>query len=191
VESDKSRAYGRKSHMRVIGGVYGGRVLVAPRGPATRPTSDRVREAVFSILGDVADARVLDLFAGSGALAIEALSRGAAEATLVDSGPRAIDAIRRNLAALEIEAEVVRQPVARFLRAARRAARQYDLVFADPPYRHADLLGRDLTEALGPVLATDARVVSESDRRHPLELGLELVDERRYGDTLIRIHDSR
>jgi 16S rRNA (guanine966-N2)-methyltransferase len=175
----------------VIGGVYGGRSLVAPRGSATRPTSDRVREAVFAILGEVADARVLDLFAGSGALAIEALSRGAAEATLVDSGAPAIDAIRRNLAALEIDADVVRQPVARFLRAARRAARQYDLVFLDPPYRHADLLGRDLTEALGPVLAADARVVSESDRRHPLELGLELADERRYGDTLIRIHDSR
>jgi 16S rRNA (guanine966-N2)-methyltransferase len=86
---------------------------------------------------------------------------------------------------------VVRQPVARFLERARRAARQYDLVFLDPPYRHADLLGRELTVALGPVLATDARVVSESDRRHPLELSLGAVDERRYGDTLIRIHDSR
>jgi 16S rRNA (guanine966-N2)-methyltransferase len=177
--------------VRVIGGVYGGRPLVAPRGSATRPTSDRVREAVFSILGDVKGARVLDLFAGSGALGIEALSRGAAEVTLVDSGGAAVDAIRRNLGALEIEAEVVRQPVVRFLERARRAARQYDLVFLDPPYRHADLLGRELTAALGPVLATDARVVSESDRRHPLELDLGSVDERRYGDTLIRIHDSR
>jgi 16S rRNA (guanine966-N2)-methyltransferase len=171
--------------------VYGGRGLVAPRGSATRPTSDRVREAVFSILGEVRDARVLDLFAGSGALAIEALSRGAAQATLVDSASAAVDAIRRNLAALEIEAEVVRQPVARFLGGARRAARQYDLVFLDPPYRQAERLGRELTEALGPVLAIGSRVVSESDRRHPLELGLGPVDERRYGDTLIRIHDSR
>jgi 16S rRNA (guanine966-N2)-methyltransferase len=196
--SDKSRAYDGKCltrldrrAVRVIGGLYGGRPLVAPRGSATRPTSDRVREAVFSILGDVQGARVLDLFAGSGALGIEALSRGAAEATLVDSGAAAVDAIRRNLGALEIEAEVVRQPVARFLERAHRAARQYDLVFLDPPYRHADLLGRELTAALGPVLATDARVVSESDRRHPLELDLGSVDERRYGDTLIRIHDSR
>jgi 16S rRNA (guanine966-N2)-methyltransferase len=177
--------------MRVIGGTFGGRPLVAPRGAATRPTSDRVREAVFSILGDVSGARVLDLFAGSGALAIEALSRGAAHATLVDSAAAAIEAIRRNLTALEIEAEVVRQPAARFLGRARRDARQYDLVFVDPPYRHAPLLGRELTEALGPVLATGARVLTESDRRHPLELNLEPVDERRYGDTLIRIHDPR
>lgn len=176
--------------MRVIGGVYRGRPLVAPRGAATRPTSDRVREAVFSILGDIQGARVLDLFAGSGALAIEALSRGAAEATLIDSAPGAIDAIRRNLEALGIEAEVVRQPVARFLQRARRDARQYDLVFVDPPYRQADLLGGELTEALGPVLATGARVLTESDRRHPLQLELEPMDERRYGDTLIRIHDA-
>jgi 16S rRNA (guanine966-N2)-methyltransferase len=150
-----------------------------------------VREAVFSILGDIAGARVLDLFAGSGALAIEALSRGAAQATLVDSAPAAIATIRRNLETLGIEAEVVGRPVARFLHSARDGARQYDLVFLDPPYRHTDLLGRELTAALGPVLTTDARVVSESDRRHPLELSLGAVDERRYGDTLIRIHDSR
>lgn len=174
----------------MIGGTYGGRSLVAPRGSATRPTSDRVREAVFSILGGVEGARVLDLFAGSGALAIEALSRGAREATLVDSAAAAIDVIRRNLAALEIEAEVVRQPVGRFLQRARRDARQYDLVFVDPPYRHADLLGRELTAALGPLLLAGARVLTESDRRHPLTLDLELVDERRYGDTLIRIHDA-
>jgi 16S rRNA (guanine966-N2)-methyltransferase len=177
--------------MRVIGGVHGGRVLVAPRGSATRPTSDRVREAAFAILGDVTGARVLDLYAGSGALAIEALSRGAAQATLVDSAAVAVAAIRRNLAALEIEAEVVRQPVARFLERARRGARQYDLVFLDPPYRHGEHLGRELTQALGPVLGTAARVVCESDRRHPLELGLGKADERRYGDTLIRIHDPR
>lgn len=177
--------------MRVIGGAFGGRPLVAPRGSVTRPTSDRVREAVFSILGDVSGARVLDLFAGSGALGIEALSRGAGQATLVDSAPAAIAAIRRNLETLGIEAEVVGRPVARFLHSARDGARQYDLVFLDPPYRHAELLGPELTEALGPVLATRAHVLTESDRRHPLELDLDLADERRYGDTLIRIHDSR
>src|SRR6202789_2492879 len=104
--------------MRVIAGEYRGRPLVAPRGQATRPTSDRVREALFSILGDaVTGARVLDLFAGSGALAIEALSRGAASATLVDSATTAIEAIRRNLQALGIEAEVVRRPALRWLEA--------------------------------------------------------------------------
>ena len=177
--------------MRVIAGSYGGRELVAPRGQATRPTSDRVREALFSILGaDVSHARVLDLFAGSGALAIEALSRGAGEATLVDSSAAAISAIRRNLKALGLEAEVVRAPALRFLEGARNRARQYDLVFLDPPYRHAPALEPELTAALQPLLAGDARVVTESDRRSPLRLGLQLLDERRYGDTLIHIHGT-
>lgn len=174
--------------MRVIAGVYGGRELVAPRGRTTRPTSDRVREALFAILGDIAGARVLDLFAGSGALAVEALSRGATEATLVERSDAAVEAIGRNLRALGIEARIDRRPALRFLRAARRDARQYDLVFVDPPYRHATDLARELTLALAPVLAPDARVVSESDRRSPLRLGLPVLDERRYGDTLIQIH---
>jgi 16S rRNA (guanine966-N2)-methyltransferase len=174
--------------MRVIAGTRGGRELIAPRGRDTRPTSDRVREALFSILGDVGGLRVLDLFAGSGALGIEALSRGAGQATLVDSAAPAVAAIRRNLEALGIEAEVVRQPAARFLQAACRDARQYDLVFLDPPYRHASALGRELTSALMPILAAGARVVAESDRRIPLGLELALTDERRYGDTLIQIH---
>ncbi len=177
--------------MRVIAGTHGGRELVAPKGLATRPTSDRVREALFSILGDVRGARVLDLFAGSGALAIEAVSRGAGEATLVDTAPAALTAIRRNLKAVGIEASVSRQPALRFLQRARTELRQYDLVFLDPPYRHASSLSKELTGALVPVLAPQARVVTESDRRHPLELGLDLLDERRYGDTLIKIHGSR
>ncbi|HWE08523.1 MAG TPA: 16S rRNA (guanine(966)-N(2))-methyltransferase RsmD [Solirubrobacteraceae bacterium] len=176
--------------MRVISGTYGGRELVAPPGQSTRPTSDRVREALFSILADVRGARVLDLFAGSGALAIEAVSRGAAEATLVDSAAPAIHAIRRNLELLEIDAEVVRSSALRFLEGARDRARQYDLVFLDPPYRHAPALGRDLTAALEPILAGDARVVAESDRRGPLRLELQLLDERRYGDTLIHIYGT-
>src|ERR1700729_1479025 len=135
--------------MRVIAGTYGGRELVAPRGRATRPTADRVREALFSILGDVQHARVLDLFAGSGALAIEALSRGAEEAVLVDSAASAIAAIRRNLQALGLQADVHRQTAARFLQRAQVDARQYDLVFLDPPYRLASDLGRELTAALG------------------------------------------
>lgn len=164
---------------------------MAPRGRATRPTSDRVREALFSILaGSVEGARVLDLFAGSGALAIEALSRGASEAVLVDSSPAAVAAIRRNLSALGVDADVRRQDALRYLEGARRDARQYDLVFLDPPYRHASALGRQLSATLHPVLAPGGRVVTESDRRAPLGLDLELLDERRYGDTLIRIHGS-
>ncbi len=177
--------------MRVIAGAHRGATIRAPRGEQTRPTSDRVREAVFSILGDIGDQRVLDLFAGSGALAIEALSRGAATATLVDSAPRAIAAIRDNLTALGLEAEVCRAGALQYLATARNAARQYDLVFVDPPYRRASTLGPELTSALEPVLAPDARVVTESDRRAPLELELPLHSERRYGDTLIRIHGTR
>ena len=177
--------------MRVIAGAYGGRELSAPRGRYTRPTSDRVREALFSILGEVSGARVLDLFAGSGALGIEALSRGASEATLVDSSPAAIAAIRRNLERLGIEANVHRRSAFAFLQQAPGSTRHYDLVFLDPPYRHAGSLSTQLAAALVPVLAPEARVVAESDRRRPLELGLDLRDERRYGDTLIQIYGSR
>jgi 16S rRNA (guanine966-N2)-methyltransferase len=177
--------------MRVISGSRGGRVLAAPRGRATRPTSDRVREALFSILGDVAGMAVLDLYAGSGALAIEALSRGAASATLVDSSPAAVAAIRRNLEALGLEADVRRADAGAFLRAASRSAPQYDLVLLDPPYRHASELGARLSAALAPMLAPGARVVAESDRRAPLKLDLPLLDERHYGDTLLLIHGPR
>jgi 16S rRNA (guanine966-N2)-methyltransferase len=163
--------------------------LQAPAGAATRPTSDRVREALFSILGDrVAGARVLDLFAGSGALGIEALSRGAATATFVDSAPAAIRVVKANLAALGAEADVQRADARRFLGGASAAARQYDLVFLDPPYRLAASLGDALSAALPAVLAPGAAVVAESDRRTPLGLALAILDERRYGDTLIRIY---
>ena len=175
--------------MRVLGGRLGGRTLHTPRGRGTRPTPERVREALFSILGPVEGLEVLDLYAGSGALAIEALSRGAASATLVDSSRAAVAAIRRNLSNLQLTAEVRHQSVSSFLERAQNTARQYDLVFLDPPYRHAASLGQELARALEPVLASGALVAAESDRRSPLELKtLRLLDERRYGDTLIRIY---
>jgi 16S rRNA (guanine966-N2)-methyltransferase len=177
--------------MRVVAGAYGGRRLAAPDGSATRPTSDRVREALFSVLGaSVQGARVLDLFAGSGALGIEALSRGAASAVFVDRAPRAIGAVRANLAALGIDADVRRIEARAWLRTASARSEAYDLVFLDPPYRRAAELGRELSEGLAAVLAPGARVVTESDRRDPLELDLPVADERRYGDTVIRIHDT-
>ncbi len=175
--------------MRVIAGTYRGRTLKAPPGAATRPTSDRVREALFSILGArVDDARVLDLFAGSGALGLEALSRGARAVTFVDDAAAAIRAIRANLDALKADAEVHKIDAIRFISAASGNAAQYDLVFLDPPYRQAERLARPLSEALPAVLAPGAVAVAESDRRAPLALDLPLHDERRYGDTLIRIH---
>jgi 16S rRNA (guanine966-N2)-methyltransferase len=174
--------------MRVVGGALGGRTLVAPRGRSTRPTPERVREAVFSILADVQGETVLDLYAGSGALAIEAMSRGAQQATLVDSAPAAIAAIRRNVEALGLRVEVLHQRALSFLRDAQIHGRQYDLVFLDPPYSQAAALGPELTTALSPVLAVGGRVVVESDPRTPLKLGVNASsDERRYGDTQIEI----
>jgi 16S rRNA (guanine966-N2)-methyltransferase len=177
--------------VRVVAGRLGGRRLHAPAGDATRPTSDRVREALFSALGDVSGAVVLDLFAGSGALAIEALSRGAQRAVLVERDRRAAAVIRRNLDELALgpdEAQVRVRDALRALRDARAAAETYDLVLIDPPYRLAAGLGPALAEALPAVLAPAGRVVTESDRRAPLEVaGLEAVFERRYGDTLVRI----
>jgi 16S rRNA (guanine966-N2)-methyltransferase len=176
--------------MRVIAGELRGRRLKAPRGTSTRPTSDRVREALFSSLGEVSGSRVLDLFAGSGALGIEALSRGASHAVFVDSSASATAVISDNLMALDVSAvcEVVRMPALRALACTPVCNRRYDLVFLDPPYRQAGPLGPALSLALLPLLAAQARVVAESDRREPLQLDLPLHSERRYGDTLIRVH---
>ena len=172
--------------MRVIAGEYGGRRLQSPKGAATRPTSDRVREALFSVLGDVTGVTVLDLFAGSGALGIEALSRGAAEATFVEKARPAVAALRANLEALGLEAEVSTGDARAFVRNASAAGHTYDLVFVDPPYRDAERVGRDLD--LATVIAPQGRLVVESDRRAPIPVDLPLSFERRYGDTLIRIH---
>jgi 16S rRNA (guanine966-N2)-methyltransferase len=172
--------------MRVIAGQYGGRRLVAPKGAATRPTADRVREALFSVLGDVSDRTVLDLFAGSGALGIEALSRGAASAVFVERAKAALDALSANLQALGIAADVHRGDALAFVRNASDTGRTYDLVFLDPPYRDAERLGRELD--LTSVIAPTGRLVVESDRRAPLAIDLPVTFERRYGDTLIRIH---
>jgi 16S rRNA (guanine966-N2)-methyltransferase len=131
----------------------------------------------------VTGARVLDLFAGTGALGLEALSRGAATATFVD---RDVTAVRANLEALGLEGEVHRRDALAFLA---RGPGEYDLVFLDPPYRETARLAARLADTLPAVLAPGALVVSESDRRAPLDLpGLETLDERRYGDTLIRLH---
>jgi 16S rRNA (guanine966-N2)-methyltransferase len=145
----------------------------------------------------VEDAVVLDLFAGTGALAIEALSRGAQRAVLVERDLRALKALRANLAELGLrseQAEVRRAEAVAVLRDARARGETYDLVFVDPPYRHAGVLGRELRGALPPLLDPGARVVAESDRRNELALcspQLVVEQQRRYGDTLITIHRRR
>jgi 16S rRNA (guanine966-N2)-methyltransferase len=171
--------------VRVVAGEFRGRRLAAPRGVRTRPTADRVREALFSMLGDVSGARVLDLYAGSGALGIEALSRGAESAVFVERDPRAVAAIEHNLQSLGLEQEVLRQDAVRFLR---RGTGTFDLVFCDPPYDSASRLAGTLTERLPEVTSEDARIVTESDKRSPLELPFPLITERTYGDTRIAIH---
>jgi 16S rRNA (guanine966-N2)-methyltransferase len=137
------------------------------------------------MLGDVSGARVLDLYAGSGALGIEALSRGAASAVFVERDPRAAAVIERNLTSLGLEEEVLRRDAVRFLRA---GSGTFDLVFCDPPYDSGSRLAGPLAEHLPALTSEDARIVTESDKRTPLELPFPLLTERTYGDTRIAIH---
>lgn len=174
------------SALRVSGGELRGRRLRSgPRG--VRPTTERVREALFSILGDVSGLSVLDLFCGTGALAIEALSRGAASATLVD---RDVAVARRNVEQLGLSGrtQVVRADIIGFLRRSR--LERFDLVLCDPPYRLADRVGAALVPLIPAALAENGRVVVESAPEGGIELELPLVDERRYGATVIRIYGS-
>ena len=179
--------------MRVVAGSLGGRKLRSPSSSVTRPTSDRVRESLFALLGPVDGLAVLDLFAGSGALAIEALSRGAASAVLVERDRGAAKVITANLEALDLlepRARLIQGSAQKALEQAAKAAETYDLLFLDPPYRQPAMLGADAAKLIGSILAPDARVVTESDRRQPFELAIPMIDERRYGDTLIRIHQQ-
>jgi 16S rRNA (guanine966-N2)-methyltransferase len=170
--------------VRITGGRFRGRALAVPPGAATRPTSDRARQAIFNILdhaafaGGVADRQVLDLFAGSGALGLEALSRGAAGAVLVESDRAALVALRANAAPFGPAARVLAADAARLPRAPGPAA---DLVFVDPPY------GSGLGEAalaraaaLG-WIAADALIVFERGRGEPAPQGLIVADDRAYG----------
>jgi len=177
--------------MRVIAGDLKGQRLVAPRGWKVRPTSDRVREAIFSALGNrVEGARVLDLYCGTGALAIEALSRGAASAVLVDRDTRpALGNVQR--LGLEERAELVRADAGRWLAqvSAAPAAGNFDLVFVDAPYRLADRVAQDLNTHLPLLLAEGGRAVIESGARRPLRLdSLEPLRQRRYGAADVAIY---
>jgi 16S rRNA (guanine966-N2)-methyltransferase len=177
--------------LRVTGGDLSGRRLYVPK-TGLRPTTGRVREALFSMLGSVKGAAVLDLFCGSGALGIEALSRGAREGTFVDVKPAAAD---RNLKAMgkalgKDRWTVVKSDVLDFLerRALEDPTARYDLVLCDPPYT----LAADLLTGLGPslagVLAEGGRVVLETSTRNPLRLHYPLIKERAYGDTLLLVY---
>jgi pantetheine-phosphate adenylyltransferase len=161
-----------------------------PRGAAVRPTADRVREALFARLGDLSDARVLDLFAGSGALGIEALSRGAQSAVFVERAAAAAAVLQENLRALAVtgQATLVRAEAAAAVRRLAAAGARFDLVLVDPPYAADETCERALRAlATSGILAPRATVLVEASRRNPPPpiAGLRAVDERRYGDTVL------
>jgi 16S rRNA (guanine966-N2)-methyltransferase len=170
--------------MRVIAGDLGGQRLLAPRGWKVRPTSDRAREAIFSVLGEgVEGATVLDLYCGTGALAIEALSRGAGHATLVDRDTRAALGNVEHLGLGE-RTDLVRADVSRWLAgwAEARDALRFDLVFIDAPYRLADRVGQELDTHLPRLLGAGGRAIVESGARRPLRIeSLPRLRQRRYG----------
>ena len=168
--------------MAITGGELRGRRLHVPKA-GVRPTTGRVREAIFSMLGVLEGTRVLDLFCGSGALGIEALSRGASAATFVD---RDVSAVSRNVEELGIDVRVERSDVVAWLRGQEDAA--YGVVFCDPPYTLAADLDVDLGALISRVLGDKGRLVLETAARQPIDLTLPISREREYGDTLIRIY---
>jgi 16S rRNA (guanine966-N2)-methyltransferase len=169
--------------VRVVAGEFGGRRLKAPGGGAVRPTSDRAREALFSILGDLAGAEVCDLFCGTGALGIEALSRGARHVVMVDDNTSPAQA---NVDALDISERVdlLRQDVFEYLD---EAEATFDLILCDPPYTLAARVARDLEKLVPSRLRGGGRLVTESPSRTPMELNLTLDDDRTYGEASLRI----
>jgi 16S rRNA (guanine966-N2)-methyltransferase len=171
--------------MRIIAGSHRGQTIHAPRGADTRPTSDRVRENVFNIVGPLDGATVLDLYAGSGALGLEALSRGAAHAVFVERDPEAVRAIERNLDKLRLRATVLRKDAVAALAA---ETRKYDLVLVDPPYEMYLDVQPKLARYLPAVLAEDGVVVVETDARVEPELPFIERTSRKYGSARITVY---
>lgn len=177
--------------MRITGGALARRTIDAPKGDRTRPTTDRVREALFSLLGarmDLRGARVLDLFAGSGALGLEALSRGAAHATFVERHGATLAVARGNARQLAV-ADRAAFAKADALAWLGRAAGPFDLVVADPPYDLARL--GELPALLRPLLAPDGLLVVEHDTRHAFDDAPGLVLTRAYGNTVLSVFEER
>jgi len=177
--------------VRVIAGSKKGHTLVAPRGTDTRPTSDRVRENIFNLVGPLDGAKVLDLFAGSGALGIEALSRGAASAVFVENDREAQRTIERNLEKLRLTgARVVRGDALFTLAQETMAGAKYDLVLLDPPYDMLEEIQPKLARHLPALLTPDGVVVLETDARVEPELPLPLRTSRKYGNARVTIFES-
>jgi 16S rRNA (guanine966-N2)-methyltransferase len=176
--------------VRIIAGSRKGHTIHAPPGRDTRPTSDRVRESTFNLIGPVDGASVLDLFAGSGALGLEALSRGAASAVFVESDRDAVHAIERNLDKLRLTgATVLRRDALQALAADASARRKYDLVLVDPPYDRYDEMQPTLARYLPEVLAEDGLLVFETSARIEPQLPLELRTSRKYGSARVTLFE--
>jgi 16S rRNA (guanine966-N2)-methyltransferase len=173
--------------VRIVGGSRKGATIYAPKGRDTRPTSDRVREAIFAILASVEGAHVLDLFAGSGALGLEALSRGAAGATFVENDPTAAKTIERNLEKLGLEGRIVRSDVRRYIAG---TDLRFDVVFVDPPYEMVESLRMPLAEHLPRVLSEGGSVVFESAAGVQPELPLRVQSTRRHGSTRVTVFEA-
>ena len=175
--------------MRIIAGEHKGARIFAPKGHDTRPTSDRVREAAFNLIGPVDGAAVLDLYAGSGAMGLEALSRGAESAVFVESDLDACNAIRRNLEKLRLRgAEIVCQDALRFLATERR---RFDLILVDPPYELVESVAMRLALYLPPLLAESGLVALESSSRLEPELPpLAARTSRRYGSARVTLFEA-
>lgn len=184
--------------MRVVAGSAKGRRLLAPKGPGTRPVMDRVKTALFDILAsEVEGGRFLDLFAGTGGIGIEALSRGAEAATFIELGPEALRYVRRNLetTGLAARAETIRADAFKFLEEARAAGRRYDIVYVAPP-QYQGMAARALAQLdTAPLTEPGGLVIAQI---HPRERGeldalaltrLRRYDERRYGSTLLCFYE--
>jgi 16S rRNA (guanine966-N2)-methyltransferase len=174
--------------VRIIAGSRKGHRIAAPRGRSTRPTGDRVREAAFNLIGPVDDAVVLDLFAGSGAMGLEALSRGARRCVFAEADRDAARVISANLEKLELTGAVVlRGDAVAALREEVSGGRLYDLVLVDPPYEDWAKLEPRLAELLPRALADDGLVVVETGEREEPSLPLEPVTSRRYGSARLTL----
>jgi 16S rRNA (guanine966-N2)-methyltransferase len=176
--------------VRIIAGSRKGATIYAPRHADTRPTGDRVREAAFNLIGPVDGASVLDLYAGSGAMGLEALSRGASSALFVEADREAVHTIERNLTKLGLEgATILRADALTALGQEASSGRRYDLVLVDPPYRMFADLQTSLGAYLPPVLAEDGLVVVETSSREEPELPLPKRTSRRYGSARLTLFE--
>jgi 16S rRNA (guanine966-N2)-methyltransferase len=176
--------------MRIIAGSRKGHSIQAPRGTDTRPTSDRVRENVFNIVGPLDGAKVLDLYAGSGAMGLEALSRGAARAVFVERDDAAARTIEQNLDKLRLQGTVLRRDAVTALAGEAGAGRKYDLVLVDPPYDMYTDLQPQLARYLPAVLSEDGVLVVETGARVEPELPLPQRTSRKYGSARITVYEA-